>query len=295
MWLTRFTPCEGANPRSTQGTIIAAGQVFYNINLHPLRNFPGPFLARATTLWRVVKLISGDLPHTVKDLHKKYGPVVRIAPYELAFTDSRAWKDIYGHHTSYEMVKDDNFYRPMGKRIPDTIVSASRAHHSMLRRQLAHGFSERSLRAQEPIFREYVDLLVRRLEENSDNGRVPLDMRAWFNYTTFDVIGNLSFGSDFGCLEKSKSHPWVEAITSNLRDNGIMRAITQLMPPSFVYLLNKSGVFKGRKKHMEYTMERLHDRMQMEAERPDFIEGLLKKRDVLVSPGANIPPARMTS
>lgn len=183
------------------------------------------------------------------------------------------------------MVKDDKFYKPMGTYVPDSIITAGRADHSMLRRQLAHGFSERSMRAQEPIFRKYVDLLVQRLEEHSSagGGKVPLDMRAWFNYTTFDVIGNLSFGSDFGCLEESNSHPWVDAITSNLRDNSIMRAMTQLIPPGFVYLLDKSGVFKGRKKHIGYTKKRMHDRMQLEAGRPDFIEGLLKKRDVLVS------------
>lgn len=234
--------------------------------------------------------MSGDLPHAVRDLHRQYGPVVRISPHELAFTDSQAWKDIYGHQlkASREMVKDDNFYRPMGTRIPDTILSASRTHHSLLRRQLAHGFSERSMRAQEPTFRKYIDLLIRRLEErsSSDGGRESLDMRSWFNYTTFDVIGNLSFGSDFSCLEESKAHPWVEAIMGNLKDNAKMRAMTQFIPPGFVYLLNKSGLFKGRKKHMGYTKDKVQARMQLEAERPDFIEGLLKKRDVLVSPGA---------
>lgn len=32
------------------------------------------------------------------DLHEEYGPVVRIAPDELAFAGPDAWKDIYGTH-----------------------------------------------------------------------------------------------------------------------------------------------------------------------------------------------------
>jgi cytochrome P450 len=112
------------------------------------------------------------------------------------------------------MAKDDRFYRTMGKHIPDSIITADREQHSLLRRQLAHGFSERAMRAQEPIFREYVDLLMRRLEEHAAGGK-PIDMTAWFNFTTFDVIGNLAFGSDFGCLENSYYHPWVRAIVSN--------------------------------------------------------------------------------
>lgn len=262
---------------------IAVGQVFYNIYLHPLRKFPGPLLARGTSFWRFRRLIAGDLPFAVRELHKTYGPVVRIAPYELAFTDSQAWKDIYGYHASYEMVKDDRFYRQMGKRIPDTLISADRPKHSMLRRQLAPGFSERAMRAQEPIFREYVDLLIRRVEEHSDGGRNALDMKSWFNYATFDVIGNLSFGSDFGCLEHSRAHPWVEAITSNLKEGAFIRGLIIYVSPTWIFFLDRLGLLPARKKHLGYTKEALRRRLEMQEERPDFIQGLLKKSDELVS------------
>ncbi|KAI3320822.1 cytochrome p450 monooxygenase [Xylariaceae sp. AK1471] len=260
--------------------IVTAGYVFYNIYLHPLRDFPGPFLARATNLWRISKIFSGDLPQTVKRLHDLYGPVVRISPYELSFIDSQAWKDIYGHHGSYEMAKDDRFYRTMGKNIPDNIISADREYHSLLRRQLAHGFSERSMRAQEPIFREYVDLLIKRLEEHAADEK-PIDMTAWLNFTTFDVIGNLTFGSDFSCLQRESYHPWVKAITGNLKDLATMRSILQFIPPSLVFRLFQLGFFKGRKNHMAYAREKLRKRIEIEGERPDFIEGLLKKKDFL--------------
>lgn len=29
-------------------------------------------------------------------LHKKYGPVLRIAPDELSYASAQAWQDIYG-------------------------------------------------------------------------------------------------------------------------------------------------------------------------------------------------------
>ncbi|KAI0116322.1 cytochrome p450 monooxygenase [Nemania sp. FL0031] len=260
--------------------IATTGRVIYNIFFHPLRGFPGPLACRATNLWRASKLLSGTLPRDVRQLHEEYGPVVRIAPDELAFIESQAWKDIYGHHNTYEMAKDDRFYRPMGRSVPDTIISADREQHGFLRRQVSHGFSDRSMRAQEPIFREYMDLLVQRLAEHSKAGK-PLDMRAWLNFTTFDVIGNLAFGSDFGCLENSRYHPWVEAIGDNLKDNSLMRVFTQFVPPSLVYRLFKLGVFKGRKKHIGYTKDKIRARIEMTAERPDFIEGLLKKRDAL--------------
>ncbi|KAI8955153.1 cytochrome p450 monooxygenase [Xylaria longipes] len=259
--------------------IVGAGRVIYNIFFHPLRKFPGPLICRATNVWRISKIVSGDLPHRIRQFHEQYGPVVRIAPHELAFVDSQAWKDIYGHHNSYEMAKDDGFYRPMGRHVADSIITADRQHHSLLRRQLSHGFSDRSMHAQEPIFREYVDLLIQRLAEQPEGE--PVDMKAWLNFTTFDVIGNLAFGSDFGCLANSRYHPWVEAITANLMDGASMRAFIQFIPPSLIFRLNQLGIFKGRKGHMAYTKDKLRGRMELDDERPDLIEGLLKKRDVL--------------
>ncbi|OTB03603.1 hypothetical protein M426DRAFT_321523 [Hypoxylon sp. CI-4A] len=260
--------------------LICAGFVFYNIFLHPLRSFPGPLICRSTVLWRLARLWTGDLPQTITKLHKKYGPVIRISPNELSFIESQAWKDIYGHHGTYEMAKDPKFYRMMGKHAPDTIVGADREDHSRLRRQLAHGFSERSMRGQEPIIGGYVDMLIQRLEEHSDNGRRALDMRSWFNFITFDIIGNLGFGSDFGCLEKSSYHPWIDAIIRNLQDLSLMRIIRELTSPHLVFVLYKIGMMKGRKKHMSYASDMVRKRMELEIERPDFIEGLLKSKEV---------------
>ena len=152
---------------------------------------------------------------------------------------------------------------------------------------MANAFSDRSMRAQEPIFRYYVDLLIQRLAEISDNGKARVDMKAWINYTTFDAIGNLGFGSDFGCLDNSRTHPWVSAITANLKDSALMPIALQLMSPACVYLLGKSGFFNGLMEHMKYSKEKVLSRMEMKVERPDFLEGLLKKGDTIVSPGTH--------
>jgi uncharacterized phage-like protein YoqJ len=62
-----------------------------------------------------------------------------------------------------------------------------------------------------------------------------------------------------------------------------MRVTLQFIPASLVYGLFQLGIFKGRKDHMAYTKHKLRKRMEVEGERPDFIEGLLKKKDTLVS------------
>lgn len=73
----------------------------YNVFLHPLRNYPGPFLCRASFLkWMLVQC-QGESNNYLQELHKKYGNVVRIEPNSLSFIDSQAWTDIYGHKTGH--------------------------------------------------------------------------------------------------------------------------------------------------------------------------------------------------
>lgn len=103
--------------------------------------------------------------------------MVRIAPDELVFADARAWRDIMGHRSAGqpEMEKSPKAYQTI-KGQPPTLISAGREEHGRVRRQLAHGFSERSMRAQQPIIMEYINLLIKRLRENCDGGKAKLDM-----------------------------------------------------------------------------------------------------------------------
>jgi hypothetical protein len=51
----------------------------------------------------------------------------------------------------------------------------------------------------------YVDLLIRKLKGVAA-ARTPTDMVKWINFTTFDLIGDLSIGKSFGCLNDSQYH-----------------------------------------------------------------------------------------
>lgn len=148
---------------------------------------------RVSRLGYCYYLIRGTAPFKMLDLHKRYGPVVRIAPDELAFAEAAAWKEIMGHQKGggEPFEKNMKFYRPFDF-LPEDIINAPRDNHALLRRTMAHGFSDRSMREQQPIIKSYVDLLIRRLRENCAKG--PVDIMSWYNYTTFDVIGDLAFG-----------------------------------------------------------------------------------------------------
>ncbi|KAL8665270.1 MAG: hypothetical protein Q9168_007733 [Polycauliona sp. 1 TL-2023] len=72
-------------------------KVIYNLRFHPLARFPGPTLWAVSRIPYALTLLKGDLTQRTKELHDRYGHVVRLAPNELSFVDPQAWQDIYTH------------------------------------------------------------------------------------------------------------------------------------------------------------------------------------------------------
>lgn len=137
------------------------------------------------------------------------------------------------------------------------------------------------MREQDPIIRGYVDLLIRRLHENSKNGSVPLNMREWYNWTTFDIIGDLGFGSSFGCLQDSAYHPWVRLITHSFKETSYFHALIHLGFQPIVNQLFNWGIMAKNKEQFALVKNKIQERMKLGMERPDLIEGLIKKKDEL--------------
>jgi cytochrome P450 len=236
------------------------------------------------------------LSFDVHEWHKKYGPVVRVAPDELAFESPEAFRDIYCRRIGVappddEMVKPMRSYHIKGEA--RSIMNEDRENHARLRKQLGLGFSERSMRDQEPIIGGYVNLLIQRLHEycidrdsvdpiTGQQAKRPMDMTAWYAWTTFDIIGDLAFGEPFGCLKRAKYDPWVAAIGKAVRFSPIILG-AKLLGYEWVLRPMLKMLNKYRREHNRLCMEKLERRCQLNMERPDFIEGLLQKAKEWVS------------
>lgn len=158
------------------------------------------------------------------------------------------------------------------------MLTANREEHGILRRQLSAGFSEKAMRAQAPLIDEYANLLIRQLHKYCENGKVALNMKNWYNWTTFDIIGDLGFGSPFGSLRNASYHPWIEIITETIREGAFVRAMNHLGLQSVVLQLYRSGLMKDHE-NMELVRHKLNDRVNLGVERDDLIEALIKKKD----------------
>jgi len=69
-----------------------------------LSSIPGPALAGYTRLWRLYDVWKGDAHHTAINLHRKYGPLVRIGPSHVSVSDPREISNIYGLKTGFTKV-----------------------------------------------------------------------------------------------------------------------------------------------------------------------------------------------
>ena len=60
------------------------------LNTFKLRSIKGPFIARYTDLWRLLKVHQGDMHNVYLELHQKYGSLVRVGPNCVSISDPEA-------------------------------------------------------------------------------------------------------------------------------------------------------------------------------------------------------------
>lgn len=86
------------------GVIVWALYTAGKAYLDPLRDIDGPFIARFTSLWYLKKIFDGKFELVNIALHKKYGPIVRIAPNVYSIDDADCAKVLYGHGSKFVKV-----------------------------------------------------------------------------------------------------------------------------------------------------------------------------------------------
>ncbi|KAK6222910.1 hypothetical protein LQW54_000721 [Pestalotiopsis sp. IQ-011] len=136
----------------------------------------------------------------------------------MCSTCMRGWPDVFAPRgNAPEFEKTIQFYQ-LDSRVG--LFPTYKDDHRRQRRLLAHAFSSAALQEQEGYVKYYVDLLVDRLRSQMEQGKV-VDMTKWYNYTTFDIIGELAFADPFNSLANSDYHPWVALIFSSIKAGGI--------------------------------------------------------------------------
>jgi len=239
-----------------------------------LRHYPGPRLWAISRLPWLSATVKGTIIHDLQELHRQYGPVVRVAPDELSYIAPDATKAIY--QSNPEFPKDPMHLPPFHNGVPG-ILAADHANHRRYRRLLAGSFSDKGIRAQQHMIQQHIDLLMRRLSERSGPDAEPQDMCEWYNWCTFDIIGDLAFGESFGCLANTKTHDWIASIQGNVKAIPVVNAIRRLGLTSIVPLLAPKRLLEMRRRNAEFTEDRVdRRRAHGSAARGDLWDGVMR-------------------
>ena len=268
----------------TAGSIVyVVTRILYNIFLHPLRHYPGPLTWGATRLAWVVALQRGYLHQDLLDLHNKYGPVVRVAPDELSYIDSQAWKDIYitgGTRPGHAAIERNGvWFRKEKSTDPWSIMGNHEDAHARFKRAFMAAFSDKSLKDQASLIEKYVAMMMDQFHSmvSAGRGNAILDIASWLNFVTFDISADLSFGESFGSTESGKPHPWVEISCRFGKGIAMMASLNYYNP--LQKLLKHTMPKAVREKmtyHRELTEQKVRQRLEMKDERPDFVQAVLK-------------------
>ncbi|KAB8067762.1 cytochrome P450 [Aspergillus leporis] len=257
------------------------GIIIYRLYFHPLAKFPGPrSLAASSFPHGYYNWTQGTWYRRVLDLHRCYGPIVRVAPDRLAVDGSVAWEDAFGHkgNTRPEFPRQPDFYRAGVER--ENLFTADKAGHRRQRRLLSHAFSEAALYDQQPIITKWVDLLIQRFHEHA-NAKREFDVVQWYYFVAFDIIGDLTFGESFGCLQNSDMHPFVSLSVDNIRADAFMRFFLfyrRVFNP-LISLISKSRIVQRRFQFMHQVEMKTRKRLDMGSQpdgRKDFMTYLLR-------------------
>lgn len=189
--------------------------------------------------------------------------MVRIAPDELAFTDPRAWNDIYGMQSGrVQNQKDPYAYVPRQPGFDSGIVHANDALHARLRRIYGPAFTPKAVEEQTAMLVKYANLLVTKLKEAVQQNTVQ-DMSAWYNFTSFDLTGDFAFGEEFHCLDRGgEYHFFVKTVFDGVSTGlqmqqlewyGILTFLKPLIPKSFM---------KAKEDMDRYTRELVDRRLE---------------------------------
>ncbi|KAK1914917.1 hypothetical protein P3342_010908 [Pyrenophora teres f. teres] len=179
--------------------------IVYARYLHPLSQYPGPFLASITRLWYIINVAGGNSEQTQRRLHRMYGPIIRIAPNEIAVADPESIRTIYSSHSGF--FKTD-FYLPFRAtwgRYPDVFTNLDERQHAERRRIVNQVYSMSNIIQMEENMDKCVQMLMEKLAECATR-TAAINISQWIQWYAFDVVGELFFSRMFGFLKGAYDH-----------------------------------------------------------------------------------------
>ncbi|KAL2062573.1 hypothetical protein VTL71DRAFT_5645 [Oculimacula yallundae] len=179
--------------------------IAYRLYISPVSSFPGPRLAALTFAYEFYYDIvqNGQYIWEIQRLHEKYGPIVRINPYEIHISDTEFFDTLFSNDRSANKWYWSTKMFPIELSLLSTI---DHQKHRMRRGALNQFFSMQRARQLQPMVQERVDMLIKRMLDCQSTGEV-IQAENAFAAMANDIVMQYSFGRHEHRLEAPAFDP----------------------------------------------------------------------------------------
>jgi cytochrome P450 len=227
--------------------------IIYRLFLNPLNRFPGPYWVRLGNLAWSSQLTGFDSYYQLKALHDKHGDFVRIGSHDLSIIDPEGMDVSYGIRA--KAIKSP--WYEGSYPLSSMHTTRSKALHDKRRRVWAPAFSDKALREYETHLDFFNDKVLTCFRKFSGG---PVDVTKWFNLYSFEVMGRLAFGKDYGMLDSGEKHWAIQLLSDGMAPLGL-----NLPPWFFRMLISVPFLAAGYHKFVKFCTDETIWRVQNDA------------------------------
>ncbi|ORY14583.1 cytochrome P450 monooxygenase-like protein [Clohesyomyces aquaticus] len=235
-------------PASKIGTLVLIVlsllicKLLYTFFTCPTKHIPGPWYTRFTHLRLKYAVITGQRIFYIDNLHKQYGPIVRLSPSEVGIADLASFKEI--HKIGSKFLKSTWYQRLANFPKAGLFTMIDPRQHGPRRKLMAGSFARSYLvKNWESIVREKARMAVEKIREEAEGGKA--DVFNWWMLLASDVSAHLAFGESFGMLESGRPNQFIRCLKKLTMGAGIMAELPLLRLLRFIPIQTIQELFNG--------------------------------------------------
>ncbi|XP_014550782.1 hypothetical protein COCVIDRAFT_42775 [Bipolaris victoriae FI3] len=210
-------------------------------------------------------MLRGDLEVAQNKLHKKYRPLIRIAPEEVSCADASVIPLVYPSHSPLPKTDWYHIFTPKGlSENADLFSETNEEKHTKRRKIVSPAYQMSSVRRNEPAIDECITLFTKQVRELAAKKEV-INLGEWINFYAHDR-------SFLNALNKAVPFIYVIAAAPNYMRKALM-FLSIFIPGTLGHLQAIQATTYAAKQQTQLRMERS---TQEKDSRPDILSQLLR-------------------
>ena len=180
-----------------------------------LWHIPGPRSYALSSIPLALNAWQARSIHTIHNLHKAYGPVVRVGPNQVSFNSLAALRTIFGAGSPFERT---DFYRMFDAYgTPNLFTFASGQDHRERKKLLSHMYSNQTV-----LGSHYSPMVVNKVESFfamlNREPTVASEIFSSLHYFSLDAISEFVYGQGYGATNALSGTPYDRHMIHDILD-----------------------------------------------------------------------------